>query len=500
MKKICTVVFFCICILFCQVDVFATDLSKDGSVVKSLEERLVSSWKRKDTSIYIADYGILEEDIMDYYVEVLYKHPELYYVVSEISIYKLPNQSHVFVIAPKYIETEWGDGEWVLDVLDKPLSLLDENMTTVEKILFLHDYLCVNVEYADELVKKDEHHSILGIVTEGKAVCDGYAKAFQYYMNKLEIPCCVIQGDNHVWNQVEIDGQWYMIDVTHDDPTPDEYGRVMHTYFLKSESQMGERTWKMDGYQVCDSTVYDNAFWNNVQTQMLYKDGSWYYINGKDDEDMHLYRYNFNNHSLMDQGEVCVKLAEKWINSGQTRSYWFGSYGKIAQYQDKMIYSTPAKIFWCTFDGKNVECIVNELEKEQSIYGMKIVGDQLIYQLAQSPKHEKQEVMISMKRQPLSVGTIIYDEESKSSYQIVYSNFAGGAVVYKKNIERNATSVVVPERIQVEGRYYRVVAIDKKAFFGHKKMSDVRLPRLLTRKINRARKRNYLLKNNGRGL
>lgn len=494
MKKICMLLFFCISILCYKSEGFATVLDDKVVAGESLEERVVSSLQRKADYIYIADYEIAERDIMDYYKEVLYKHPELFYVTSEIGIFQWPDENNVSSIIPTYHEMEEGDAEWVFEKMNKPLSMLDEDMTTVEKILFLHDYLCVNVEYAEGNTNKDEYHSILGIVTEGKVVCEGYAKAFQYYMNKLEIPCRVVIGGNHAWNQVQIDGAWYMLDVTFDDPTPDEYGRVRHTYFLKSDTKLSDHTWNKNLYQVCNSTTYDDAFWNDVQTQMIYRDGGWYYINGNDDEDMNLYYHDFTTHSLKDKGDMRISLTEKWKVSKTKNHYWFGSYGKIAKFDDKLIYSTPTRIFLCSFDGENVECIAHEMERDQFIYGMKLEGDHLLYQVAKSPMSDKQNIMISMKRTSLSVGTMIKDDDSKASYRVAHSNPAGGAVVYKRSFDHNATSVIVPESIRVDGRNYRVIAIDYAAFSDNKKLLNVKLPAAVMEEMKSRRQRCRLIK------
>lgn len=493
--------------MFVRLDVFAMEIETRVVNGVSLEEYIVDHIQRRETQINVLSYDIGMEECVDLYRKVLYKHPELYYV-SGTCVYipridftfdlytgwsEVVHEDVVGYISPIYLDYGQTDEEWVLEKMDKPLSMLDEDMTVVEKILFLHDYLCVNVEYAEENTSKGEYHSILGIVTEGKVVCEGYAKAFQYYMNKLEIPCRVITGDNHAWNEVQIDGEWYMIDVTHDDPTPDEYGRVMHTYFLKSETQMGDRTWETDGYQVCNSKKYDDAFWKDVESQMLYRDGNWYYMNGNDDDDMNLYCHDFAKHSLTDKGDVCVTLTEKWKKFKTKYSHWVGNYGKIVQYEDKMIYSTPTKIYQCSFDGENVECIANEITRNQAIYGMKIEGDHLLYQVAQSPKHEKQQIMISMKRTSMPFGTTIKDVESKASYQVVHSNPAGGTVLYRKNLDRIATDVTVPESIRYDGRNYRVVAISKRAFTNNRKLSDITLPFTLMREIKNQKNR-YLIK------
>ena len=44
----------------------------------------------------------------------------------------------------------------------------------------------------------------------------------------------------HQWNMVCIDGTWYHVDVTWDDPTPDQgtHGEVSREHFLRSDDSM----------------------------------------------------------------------------------------------------------------------------------------------------------------------------------------------------------------------------------------------------------------------
>ena len=44
--------------------------------------------------------------------------------------------------------------------------------------------------------------------------------------------------DTHAWNRVWIDGEVYYLDVTHDDPVPDQPGRVSYKYFMLTEDEM----------------------------------------------------------------------------------------------------------------------------------------------------------------------------------------------------------------------------------------------------------------------
>lgn len=61
-----------------------------------------------------------------------------------------------------------------------------------------------------------------GALANGEAVCQGYSYAFHLLMRDLDIPVVNVfgtaDGENHVWNQVLVDGEWLYVDVTFNDP------------------------------------------------------------------------------------------------------------------------------------------------------------------------------------------------------------------------------------------------------------------------------------------
>ena len=100
---------------------------------------------------------------------------------------------------------------------------------------------------------------IYGTLINQKAVCEGYAKAFKYIMDELEIPCILVCGtatnsvgvtENHAWNYVQIDGIWYAVDVTWDDPVPDLGEYVSYECFLLSGAAIQEEDRAHSGWVV----------------------------------------------------------------------------------------------------------------------------------------------------------------------------------------------------------------------------------------------------------
>lgn len=128
------------------------------------------------------------------------------------------------------------------DEIDKILgSIIDENMTDVEKITAVHDYMCDNYEYADPIVEDGpkSDHSFHAMLDDGTGVCQAYSSLFHVMMLKLGIEDTLVVGkgasdqwatkwESHMWNCVTLDGEQFFVDVTWDD------NLACKDYFIKS--------------------------------------------------------------------------------------------------------------------------------------------------------------------------------------------------------------------------------------------------------------------------
>jgi hypothetical protein len=140
-----------------------------------------------------------------------------------------------------------------LMIYDLADTITADCKTDREKVKAVHDWLVKNVKYDyDNYLSGTIPYSsyrIEGAMLEGKAVCQGYAEAFELFMNVLGIPCELISGTgnngsgtwvNHAWNKVYLDGRWYYIDTTWDDPVPDSGNSVYwYKYYLVTDPTFG---------------------------------------------------------------------------------------------------------------------------------------------------------------------------------------------------------------------------------------------------------------------
>lgn len=106
-------------------------------------------------------------------------------------------------------------------VANKVVAEANQKANLFEREVYIHDWLVKNVKYD---VSSPSCYTAYGAIVEGKAGCEGYARAFQYLANKIGIETVLITGSvdgEHMWNMVKLYGEYYFVDVTHDDPAPD---------------------------------------------------------------------------------------------------------------------------------------------------------------------------------------------------------------------------------------------------------------------------------------
>lgn len=145
-------------------------------------------------------------------------------------------------------------------------QVVTDGMSSYDIAKALHDYLVLNCAYDMRLYSGNmpqTSYTAQGALMDHTAVCSGYAKAYELLMEIAGIPCEYVSGyatGGHAWNLVEIDGEWYHVDTTWDDPIPNREGYVRYDYFLKSDSYMRQHqhtSWSAD--RACTSTKYDNT-------------------------------------------------------------------------------------------------------------------------------------------------------------------------------------------------------------------------------------------------
>lgn len=119
--------------------------------------------------------------------------------------------------------------QWITDNIQ-------EDMPNLLKIKKLHDAIVDNSKYTAG------YYDTYNLVVKGRGVCAAYTSATQLLLHMMKIDCRSVPGTkkmNHIWNIIDVNGEWYHTDVTWDDPiTRDGKNHRQVRYFLLSRAEM----------------------------------------------------------------------------------------------------------------------------------------------------------------------------------------------------------------------------------------------------------------------
>ena len=179
----------------------------------------------------------------------------------------------------------------VNDFVDEYIT---EDMTDFEKEMMIIQYMVENIDYDWKNYENDtipaDSYSEYGALVKGVAVCDGYADAFMELAEACDLTVNKVSGtangaggwEGHAWNQIKLDGEWYNVDVTWEDPVtldgPNEeykFGNLRNSYInLTDETLEINHKWSSGAYE-CESETYNGLV-------VLY-----YMMTGKVDPEIH---------------------------------------------------------------------------------------------------------------------------------------------------------------------------------------------------------------------
>ncbi len=354
----------------------------------TLEEYVVSALEEFQNTIDISAYQIPKEEAGNVFLQILNDHPSLFFVNGRIGWSSSGTTGMAVAYEVEYTDTIENIRVQKADfdrAINQALTWTDPAMTDLEKALAVHDYLVLNCEYDYERLNSDTvpdiSHSAYGALIENIAVCDGYAKAYASILEKLGISSKIAASDsmNHAWNLVSVDGNWYHVDATWDDPTRDSIGRAGHNYFMLSDTAISDEKHKHYGWvkeYTADSSVYDNAFWSDITSAFCYQQGNWYYASYKDGSTALMKKPELLG---TEEQEICTENVT-WNNYGMS-----GMYLDLEPVKEEIYFNTRTDIRKINADGTIAAVYQPELPSGQLIFGFTVRGSRLCYALQESP-------------------------------------------------------------------------------------------------------------------
>ena len=150
-------------------------------------------------------------------------------------------------------------------VADEWLAGISDSATDFDKALYVFETLINNVDYNTDSA---ENQNILSVFLYQSTVCQGYADAAWYLLNRLGIQSTIITGtannESHAWNLVFLDGAYYYMDVTwgnskYLDSNNDTTKRVNYAYLAMTTEEISQNHTITSSFEVpeCLSNVDD---------------------------------------------------------------------------------------------------------------------------------------------------------------------------------------------------------------------------------------------------
>lgn len=230
--------------------------SSKGSPYKFYYERLSSLEKQAYNAIIEEIYDMPEQisvpkidgkELDNVFSALLYDNPDLFFLGRKCAV---ETKMWFTYFSVDYI-IDKSELASMREQLERECAAFEQTLTDTgdewRTELEIHDYVIDKCKYHDpegDLI----YSSSYGAIVNGQAACEGYSKAAKLLLDRAGIENSLISGisDNgdgssgaHMWNVVNIGGDFYHLDCTWDDPVSDDGGELrMYTYFNLSDEMI----------------------------------------------------------------------------------------------------------------------------------------------------------------------------------------------------------------------------------------------------------------------
>ena len=351
---------------------------------------------RQDT-VDLSEYRIGLSELIDVLNE-LNAAPEFFYFDSAMPCFDFYTEKVSYV--ELYYKEDYGEAELAAfeAAVQKALTAVYPGMSDLQKALALHDYLTQHIayDYADYMAGTvgEKAYTAYGALVEGKAVCEGYAKAYQLLLDRCGIDAVMVSSlaMNHGWNLVKLEGSWYHVDVTWDDPVPDTPGKANHTYFLLSDSAIRSRDsgsgslhYGWDGEIGCTDARYDGeTLWSEMKQPLVFSDAGAVWLLRSEGQGssqvLRLVRRDWNSGA-----ETAVYSVRDYWPVLNSNAYWIGTFSGLCSWGGWVFFNDSLHIY--AYDPVGGECLTvfTYGGGDGCLYGLTAADEGLYYLVSKSP-------------------------------------------------------------------------------------------------------------------
>lgn len=229
--------------------------------VEDFTDEVKAEWMRKQQELYC--FSTLEITQQNLYVEILYAlenyidempvsttdtaqidkvfqcvlmdHPEIFYTDGYSFVkYTLGDEVKKITFKGTYTCSQEEKEKKETEIEKAALNMLTgirADASDYEKVKYVYETIIYHTQYDMEA---EDNQNISSVFLNKASVCQGYAKAVQYLLTKLNVPSSLVigtveNGEGHAWNLVKINNKYYYLDAT--------WGDASYLFHLNEDSQ-----------------------------------------------------------------------------------------------------------------------------------------------------------------------------------------------------------------------------------------------------------------------
>ena len=291
-------------------------------------------------------YGAHKDDVEPTYHAVLTDHPEIFWVDGSTSFtyFELGNTMTIspgFSIPPDQVESTRA---FIEEIADEFIASLPEGVDDYGIAKAAYEFVINTTDYD---VSVSQNQNIQSVFLQNASVCAGYARAYQYLLQRAGVFCSFVEGEipstgeDHAWNIVRMGGEYTYVDVTWGDPTYpglDEGHEVGATYdylgLTTDEILRDDHIFSNEGlWPACNSTTCsyyarEGLLYDSYDVSAL-SEGFWRQV----DKDLSVVSFKFSDESAYVQARDALDANDFLMDDLRRLLAGAGNEGNSYQYQ-----------------------------------------------------------------------------------------------------------------------------------------------------------------------
>ena len=374
------------------------------------------------TEIPLSSYSLTPKELASAVEMVVYEHHELFFLAQTWSYYK-NSSGCVTKMLPVYRY----DVADIPEMREEYVNLFNAFITSCnispddteyERALAVHDKICSSFCYDTTYVIDCTYELLL----YGEGVCEALAILYEAVLTHLGVECDTVinEAEQHCWNMVKLDGEWYHVDVTWADPLT--YGgginksasvKQLAEALFTSESSVRRDLAELNAADggghtswapaiSATGTKYYNATLAESKISMLQYGNEWYSID-KDNKTIGVYDISDFSYTPF------YKISESWMNFSKPGYSWLGALSGFAFYNSRLYFNTPTKIMSIGIENGDVRTELTPALNGGNIYGFDMILGNIIYYYGTSPNAQQTGVSVPVPTHATAVPPAHFD-------------------------------------------------------------------------------------------